>query len=113
MIKFSVLYELDDRAQFDFDYYHRVHAAMVRAKLGDALLDVTLERGIAGLRPTDAPRFAAIASLIFDSTESMRASLYPHIADISADIPNFTDIAPQVFISEVVNPGTATPDGGA
>ena len=102
MIQFSVLYPYDENADFDFDYYLHHHAKMVKEKLGDALVTLTLERGISGLKSSSAPSHRAIATLTFRSADELRTHLYPHLAEISADIPNFTSIAPEILVSEPV-----------
>ena len=37
-----------------------------------------------------------------DSVESFQAGMGPHMKEIMGDIPNYTDIAPVLQISEVV-----------
>ncbi len=37
-----------------------------------------------------------------DSVEAFRAGFGPHAQEILADIPNYTDLAPVIQISEVV-----------
>jgi uncharacterized protein (TIGR02118 family) len=102
MINFRVFYPYDANASFDFDYYLQRHAVMVREKTGSALLSLTLERGVSGLKSSSAPAYRAIATLTFDSLEKLKSSLYPHLATISADIPNFTAITPRIEIDEIV-----------
>jgi uncharacterized protein (TIGR02118 family) len=102
MINFKVLYPYDPNAHFDFDYYLKRHAVMVREKTGSALRSITLERGVSGLKSSSAPAYHAVATLCFDSLEELKSSLYPHLAAISADIPNFTAIAPRIEIAEIV-----------
>lgn len=102
MVKFSVLYAFSEHGTFDFDYYNRVHAEMVKEKVGDLLVDIALERGVSGLKATHNPPFTAIATLTFNSAEDLESGLYPHLSAISADIMNFTDIAPNIMISEIV-----------
>lgn len=111
MIKFSVLYDFSEQGKFDFDYYNRVHAKMVKEKVGDLLVDIALERGVSGLKPTHKPPFTAIATLTFRSTEDLEKGLFPHLSAISADIANFTDIAPKLMISEIVEPAPETQGG--
>ncbi len=49
---------------------------------------------------TPAP-FVAMGHLHFDSLEALQAAFEQHAAEIMADIPNYTEIAPVMQISEV------------
>jgi uncharacterized protein (TIGR02118 family) len=37
-----------------------------------------------------------------DSAESLQAAMGPHVQEILADIPNYTDAQPVIWISDVV-----------
>jgi uncharacterized protein (TIGR02118 family) len=101
MIKVSVLYPLANGTKFDIDYYCKNHMPMVQRKLGSALKHMTIEHGLEGGTPGSKPLFAAMGHLVFDSLESFRATFGPHAREIMADIPNYTDITPEIQISEV------------
>ena len=45
--------------------------------------------------------FYGSAHLTFESLESMNAALAPHLAEIMGDLPNYTDTAPMIEVSEV------------
>jgi uncharacterized protein (TIGR02118 family) len=48
-----------------------------------------------------APDVVAAAHLIFESVQGFQEGLAEHGEPIMADIANYTDIAPQILISEV------------
>jgi uncharacterized protein (TIGR02118 family) len=101
MIKVSVLYPNDDSATFDIDYYCNTHVPMVGKLLGDALKGGAVDSGVAGGAPGEAAAFIAMGHLTFDSVEAFQDSFGPHVDEIMADLPNFTNVQPQIQISEI------------
>lgn len=102
MMVLSVFYPAVDGSRFDADYYVDKHMPLVRARLGSALKDFRLARGLSGGEPGSAPAYQFVAQLAFDSAEAMGAGLEQHGAELFADVPNFTDVQPIVQVSEVV-----------
>jgi uncharacterized protein (TIGR02118 family) len=47
----------------------------------------------------------ALCHFSFDSLGDFKAAFEPHRAELQGDVPNYTNIAPTVQISEVVMPG--------
>ena len=101
MIKVSVLYPKTESSSFDMDYYCNSHIPMVRELVGAALKNVAVEGGLGGGAPDSPPPYAAMGHLYFDSIEDFQSSFGPHAAAIMADIPNYTDVAPVVQVSDV------------
>ncbi|WP_461516828.1 EthD family reductase [Porticoccus sp.] len=101
MIKVSVMYPNSSEATFDIDYYCNTHVPMVVSLLGDALKGGAVDHGLAGGAPGEAPAFIAMGHLTFDSVESFQQSFGPHAAEILGDLPNFTNVQPQIQISEI------------
>jgi uncharacterized protein (TIGR02118 family) len=101
MIKVSVMYPYAEGKKFDLDYYLNKHMPMVAEKLGDACKTTAVESGLGGATPGSTPSFVAMGHLYFDSQEAFGASFGPHAAAIMGDIPNYTDIAPTIQVSEV------------
>lgn len=102
MIKVSVLYPNEKGKKFDMDYYCNKHMPMVQQKYGDACKRVTADQGLAGGEPGSPPAFIAMGHMYFDSLEALQAAASgPHVAEMMADIPNFTDSTPVIQISEV------------
>jgi uncharacterized protein (TIGR02118 family) len=101
MIKVSVFYPKTDSSSFDMDYYCNSHIPMVQEKVGAALKKVAVEGGLGGGTPDSPPPYAAMGNLYFDSVEDFQSSFGPHAAAIMADVPNYTDVAPIVQVSDV------------
>jgi uncharacterized protein (TIGR02118 family) len=102
MIKVSVMYPHQAGARFDHAYYRDKHMPLVKARMGDALLSYTVDKGIAGGAPGSAPTYVGMCHLFCDSVESFQAGFGPHAKEILADIPHYTDLQPVMQISEVV-----------
>ena len=102
MIKVSVLYPQSPGTRFDHDYYRDKHMPLVKRLLGPALLRYTVDRGLAGGAPGTAAPFVAGCDLFFDSVEAFQAAFGPHMAEITGDLPHYTDREPVVQIYEVV-----------
>ena len=102
MIVVTVMYPDEPGKRFDMDYYCNTHIAEVKEKLGDALKGVSVERGLSGAAPGSPARYATVCHLHFDSIEDLETYMLPHDAYFRADVPNFTDITPELQISEVI-----------
>ena len=102
MIKVSVLYANQPDARFDFDYYTGKHLPMVRDKLGHACQGIAADKGLAGGTPDAPPPYIAIAHLFFESVDAFNTAFGPVADDILGDIPNYTNLSPDVQISEVL-----------
>lgn len=101
MIKVSVLYPYEEGKTFDMAYYCDVHFPLVQRLLGAACKKVEVEQGIAGGAPGSSPLYVAMGHMFFEKIEDFATALHPHEKEIMGDIPNFTDIAPVLQISEV------------
>lgn len=101
MINVSVMYPNTPGAPFDMPYYCATHIPLLRTLVGTALLDVVVEEGIAGMGPDLRPPFIALGHLYFESVDSFQTAMGSHLAQIQADIPNYTNVEPTVQISRV------------
>ena len=101
-IKVSVFYPSGEGKTFDMDYYCNKHSALVNELLGDAILEATIEEGLAGGAPDSDPTYLVMGNMYFESIEAYQNSLGPHAEKIMGDIPNFTNIEPIIQISKVV-----------
>lgn len=102
MIRFNVMYPAKEGARFDHAYYRDKHMPMVASRLGSACLYYTIDKGLAGGAPGAPSPFLAACSVVCESVASLQAALGPNAKEIMADIPNYTDVQPVVWISEVV-----------
>jgi uncharacterized protein (TIGR02118 family) len=93
-IRVSVLYPAGEGNTFDMEYYKTKHRALVEEALGDVTFSV--EQGLPG-QP-----FMAAGQLLFESMEAMQAGMAsPRAGETQADIANFTNVTPQIQISEI------------
>jgi len=102
MIKVTVLYLNKPGARFDHAYYRDKHMPLIRARMGKHCKSYTIDRGIAGRAPGAPAPYVAMSHIYCDSVESFQAGFGPHVEEFLADIPNYTDLTPEVQISEVV-----------
>lgn len=102
MIKVSVMYPNTPGTKFNHEYYRDKHMPMVQAKMGAALKSYTVDKGLAGGAPGAPATYVCMGHLFCESLETFQAGFGPHAKEIMADIPNYTDIAPVMQISEVV-----------
>jgi uncharacterized protein (TIGR02118 family) len=102
MIKFNVLYPAAPGARFDHDYYRDKHMPLVANRLGKACLSYSIDKGLAGGAPGAPTPFLASCSVVLESVESLMQAIGPHLAEIQADVPNYTDAHPVIWVSEVV-----------
>lgn len=101
MIKVSVVYPHSEGKAFDMKYYCEKHMPMVKQKLGSACKSIAVDQGIAGGAPGTPPTYVAMGHIYSESVEVFQAAIGPHMAEIMADIPNYTQIQPIIQISEV------------
>ena len=101
MVKVSVLYPSGAGTRFDVDYYLRVHMPMAKRLLGSAVKDISIEIGIGGGAPGAPAPYAAIVGFTCESVEAFSAAFTPVMGQLQGDIPNYTNITPQVQISEI------------
>ncbi len=103
MIKVSVFYPNEEGKKFDMDYYSGKHMPLVQSRLDSmGLLRIEVERGVSSADPNAPAPFVAIGVLYFNTVEEVHEGFKTHGREIMGDIPNYTDIAPQFQISEIV-----------
>lgn len=101
MIRVSAFYPSSEGKRFDMAYYCTQHIPMVLRKLAGACKQSQIDQGLGGVQPGSKPTYVAMAHFLFDSVESFQAAFAPHADAIMGDIPNYTDIAPILQVSEV------------
>jgi len=102
MIKVSVMYPNKEGARFDHAYYRDKHMPLVKEKMGEHCKFYTVDKGLAGGAPGAPPAYVGMCHIYADSVEAFQKGFGPHAKQIMGDIPNYTDIAPVMQISEVV-----------
>jgi len=95
MIKLSVAYPKGEGTTFDHDYYATTHVPLCKGAFSPAKTEI--DKGI------DGPNVAGV-HFYFDSMEAMQTALAnPKMGDVLADVANYTNIAPVMQVSEVVD----------
>ena len=103
MSKGSVFYPNEEGKKFDMVDYSGKHMPMVQSRLDSmGLLRIEVERGVSSADPNAPAPFVAIGVLYFNTAEEVHEGFKTHGREIMGDIPNYTDIAPQFQISEIV-----------
>ena len=102
MIKMNVLYPGAPGARFDHAYYRDKHMPMVASRLGEACVYYSIDKGLAGGAPGAPSPYLAACSFTCKSVELLQQALGKHGKEIMADVANYTDAQPVIWIGEVV-----------
>jgi uncharacterized protein (TIGR02118 family) len=102
LIKVLIMYPFAEGKTFNMEYYENKHMPMVAGFLGTNLVRYTIEKGIASGTSNQPLLYIAIGTLYVKSLSDYHAAIGPNRDAIRADIPNYTNIAPVIFISEIV-----------
>lgn len=99
-VSMQVIYPVSDASTFDFDYYLSTHFEIVGANMGPHIASSQVVKGLAG-GPDTAAGYHAIATLTFADQGAFDAAMQA-AGPVMADVPNFTNIQPDILIGEVV-----------
>jgi uncharacterized protein (TIGR02118 family) len=103
MIRVSVLYPATEGKKFDIDYYKNKHMKLVSERLKPfGLSRIEVDKGVAGGAPGSAAPYVAIGHVYVNSLDGFQKGMGQHGKEILADIPNYTNISPQIQISEII-----------
>ena len=103
MVRISVMYPGGEGKTFDHAYYAGKHMALVHQRWdGMGLVRTEVDRGVAGSAPGAPAPYIAIGHVYFGSLADFQKASQAHGKELFADIPNFTNIQPQVQISEII-----------
>lgn len=95
MVRLAIVYPHGNR--FDMDYYINRHMAGAHQLLASyGLVKVEVDR------PVDKAPYACIGYLYFDSLDGLQRGMAANSGQLIADVPNYTDVEPQLQIGEVV-----------
>ena len=95
-VKVSVLYPASEGSTFDMAYYNSKHREIVERALGP--VEFTCEEGLPG-QP-----FMATGHLVYESMDVMQQAMGgPDAGEALGDVPNFTNITPQMQIGTIVD----------
>ncbi len=103
MIKVSFLYPNEPDKKFDLDYYTGKYMPLVHERL-DAmgLVRSEVESGVSSADPNAPAPFIAVGSLYFNTADEVHSGFRTHGRELLGDAANYTDIRPQIQISELV-----------
>ncbi|MEQ8436952.1 MAG: EthD family reductase [Ilumatobacter fluminis] len=94
MIAVTILYPRTDDSTFDMDYYTSTHMPMLADALGDAC------KGWGAATLGDG-KYAAMGWATVDSQDAFNAAMAEHGAKIMGDVPNYTNVQPELLVGEV------------
>jgi uncharacterized protein (TIGR02118 family) len=94
MIVMTILYPRTDDSNFDMDYYNSSHMPMVADALGDDC------QGWGSATMADG-NWAAMGWVVASSQEAMNAAMAEHGAKIMGDVPNYTNVQPEVLMGQI------------
>lgn len=96
MIKVTILYPKTDDSTFDMDYYTTSHMPMFAETLGDACQGW-------GAASVGGGGYAAMGWAMVSSQEAFDAAMAEHGARVMGDVPNYTNVRPELIIGTVVS----------
>ncbi|HEU4368890.1 MAG TPA: EthD family reductase [Methylomirabilota bacterium] len=103
MVRISVLYPNEPGKKFDHDYYINKHMKLVRDRLTSfGLVRTEVDKGVAGGAPGSSAPYVAIGHVYVNALEGFQKGMGQHGKEIMGDIPNYTNIQPQMQISEII-----------
>ena len=94
MIAITILYPRTDDSTFDMGYYTSTHMPMLANALGDAC------QGWGAADIADG-KYAAMGWAVADSKAAFDAAMAEHGAAIMGDVPNYTNVQPELLIGEI------------
>ena len=95
MIRVTVSYPSSEGSTFDHDYYRNTHVPLVSKAWNVSRAEI--DKGVNG------PNVAAV-HLFMESMEAFGAAMgSAGTAEVMADVANYTNIAPVVQVSEVID----------
>jgi uncharacterized protein (TIGR02118 family) len=99
MFKVSVLYPAAGGTRFDHDYYAGTHLPVASRLLRPLYYEI--DQGLAGGTPGAPAPFVGGCHFYFADLASFQSAFGAHGPEVQADIPAFTDIAPEIQVSSV------------
>lgn len=103
MVKMSIYYPNKEDIKFDFDYYANKHLANFAEVLGDDLMGMEIEKAIGSANPDEMPQFVAVGTIYCKNMAVISKAMEKVGAHLNQDIPNYTNVMPQIMFSEVVD----------
>jgi uncharacterized protein (TIGR02118 family) len=103
MIRATIAYRADTGTRFDLDYYVTRHTPFARQLLSETgLVRLEVDRGVSGEERGSRAPYACATHLYFESAEDFYAAMAAHGDALGDDVPNYTDMALEIQVSEIV-----------
>lgn len=103
MIRVSVFYPNKPGAKFDYTYYANKHMKLVQEKLRPmGLVKIEIDKGVSGMAAGSSAPYITVGYLVFGSMDDLQKASVPIGGELHDDIPNFTNVEPQVQVSEII-----------
>ncbi|MDC0658414.1 EthD family reductase [Leisingera sp. SS27] len=99
-VSLQVIYPVSDGSHFDHGYYATTHMALVDQHIAPHTQSIVVTKGLAGGPDVPAP-FHAVATMVFANEAAMNTAMQA-AGPALEDLPNFTNVQPQILIGEVV-----------
>jgi uncharacterized protein (TIGR02118 family) len=104
MVCISVYYANAFGKKFDHAYYERTHMPLVMDRCKSfGLIRYEIDMGLAGGAPGSSAPFSAVGRLYFNTLPEFQKAFAMHGREIMADVPNYTDIQPEIQVSQLAN----------
>jgi uncharacterized protein (TIGR02118 family) len=100
MVRVAFAYLFAPSVKFDFSYYVDRHLPLARSLLKPVRVEV--DRGLSGEERGSVPRYVGVAYLYFEAVEDHYRALEEHGDALGNDVPNYTNAALEICVSEVV-----------
>jgi len=101
MICVTVLYANTPGERFNHDYYVQTHMPLCFERLKThGMIRYEVDRGLFGRDPAAEAPYVCMGRLYFTTLEDFQSGMSAHGPEIVADIPNYTNIAPALQVSE-------------
>ena len=97
----TVLYPAKDNEGFDFDFYKRRHAPLIKDILGPALHKIEVRKGTSGQGPGSPATYVAVISIWIADWDAYEKAMATRTQELLDEVPLFTKQMPQVQIDEV------------
>ncbi len=94
MLAVTILYPRTEDSTFDMEYYTSSHMPMFAESLGDACHGW-------GAAAIAEGKYAAMGWAMVTDQEGFNAGMAAHGATIMGDVPNYTNVQPELLIGEV------------
>jgi uncharacterized protein (TIGR02118 family) len=94
MIAVTILYPRTDDSTFDMGYYTSSHMPMLAEAVGEACQGW-------GSASIGGGKYAAMGWLMVSSKEAWDAAMAEHGAKVMGDVPNYTNVRPELLVGEI------------